>query len=127
MMMPFEIIISILLVWVGQSLYRIQGVISRYPSNFWLWKYIDDLDFEYLLPWYSLVAAFLICLGLFRVACGCGRGRALRSAGLAMGVALFIVISYGHISVTFWTIGGAAYFFIAWLTAILIFYVVRRG
>lgn len=110
----YELGVAILLAWVGESIYRIKDVISRYPSNFWLWKFIDDNDIEVFFPWYCITAAILICIGLFQVAYGIGRGHIFRATGLFMGGLLFLLIAMGHLTITFYSIGGAPYLFLAW-------------
>lgn len=122
----YELGVAILLAWVGQIVHEIKDIQLRYPPNYWIWRFIDDLDLEKVIPWYALTASLLICLGLLRVACGCSRGHVLRATGLLMGASLFLFISVGHLSVTFYSVSGAPYLFLAWRFLELALFYVRR-
>lgn len=125
--LSYELGVAILLAWVGESLYRIESVISRYPADFWLWRVIDYYDIEKIMPWYCLTAAGMICLGILRRICGCSSGRVLRAIGLLMAAALFLLVAVGHLSVTFYSIGGAPYLFLAWRFLELAIFYVRKA
>jgi hypothetical protein len=125
--MPYEIAVAILLAWVGESIHRVESVMMRYPPDHWLWRFIDDTDLEKIIPYYCLVAALLISFGLFRKMCGCSTGRASRAIGLIMGAVLFAFIALGHLSVTFYSIAGAPYLFLAWRFAVLAIVYVREA
>ena len=125
--LPYEIAVAILLAWVGESIHRVDAVAARYPFGHWLWKFIDDHDLETIIPYYCLGAALLICFGLFRKMCGCSTGRTSRAIGMMMGAVLFAFIAIGHLSVTFYSIAGAPYLFLAWRFATLAIVYVRES
>jgi hypothetical protein len=125
--MPYEIAVAILLAWVGESIHRVDAVMARYPVGHWLWRFIDETDLERVIPYYCLAAAMLICFGLFRKMRGCSSGRASRAIGLTMGAVLFAFIAFGHLSVTFYSIAGAPYLFLAWRFAVLAIVYVREA
>ena len=122
----YELGVAILMVWVGESLHRIQDVRGRYPASYWVWQFIDDYDLEKLIPWYAVLSAVLICVGLLRRACGCSSGVVLRATGLVMAAFLFAFIAIGHLSVAFYSIAGGPYLFLAWRFLELALFYVRK-
>lgn len=122
----YELGVAMLLAWVGMSLHYVGEIAGRYPSNYWIWKLIDEHDWEHIIPWYAVTAATLICLGLLRVVCGCSDGRIMRAAGLMMGAALFAFIALGHLTITFYSVAGAPYLFLAWRFLELSIFYVRK-
>lgn len=122
----YELGVAILLLWVGETLHRAGDIASRYPKHYWIWSLIDTSELDQIIPWYCVVAATLICAGLLRLACGCSKGHLLRAAGLILASILFLFIAVGHISVTFYTVGGAPYLFLAWRFLELAAFYARR-
>ena len=124
--LSYELGVAILMVWVGESLHRVSEVKQRYPANYWLWEFIDYYDIEYLIPWYAVLSAVLICTGLLRRACGCSSGVVMRCTGLIMAALLFAFIAIGHLSVAFYSIAGGPYLFLAWRFLELALFYVRK-
>ena len=124
--LSYELGVAILMVWVGESLHRVSEVKTRYPSNYWVWDFIDRYDIEYLIPWYAVASAALIATGLLWRLCGCSSGVVLRSVGLVMAAFLFAFIAVGHLSVTFYSIAGGPYLFLAWRFLELAVFYVRK-
>jgi len=122
----YELGVAILLLWVGETLHRAGDVATRYPSRYWIWTWLDKSEVDQLIPWYCLFASGMICAGLLRLACRWGNGHLLRAAGLGMASILFLFIAVGHISVTFYTVGGAPYLFLAWRFLELAAFYARR-
>jgi hypothetical protein len=116
---PYELGVALLIAWVGGSVYRIEGVRARYPSDYWFWRFVDDLDLEKLAPWWCLASCFFICWGLFCRLLGRNSGKIQRAIGLAMGGMIFGFIALGHLLVTFWSVAGPVYAFFAWRFLIL--------
>lgn len=125
--LPYELGVALLIAWIGGSVYQIQGVRSRYPSDYWFWRFVDDLDLEKLAPWWCLAATFFICWGLFCHLLGQNSGKIQRAIGLGMGAIIFGFISVGHLSVTFWSIAGPIYAFVAWRLTVLAAVYVRTA
>lgn len=117
--LPYELGMAVLIAWIGETVHRIEAVKSRYPNGFWLWDFIDVHDLEHVFPWVCVTSAMLIVLGVARYMAGCGNGKNLRVAGLAIAAAVFLFIAFGHLANSFYSVAGAPYLFLGWRTAVL--------
>lgn len=122
-----ELLLALFVLWLGAIMHQSDAISIRYPKTYWIWQFVSDKNIDDIAPVYCAISAILIIIGLFMVAAQNGRAHILRGTGIFMAMILMLFIAIGHLSITFYSVGGASYLMLAVITLSVLYQATRRS
>jgi hypothetical protein len=109
---PFEFGIAGLLLWMAECMHRVDLMRPRYQPPFAFFDWIKGYENSVSIA-YQCVAVLIVVAFFCRAHCA-SFGKFGRSVGLLLSSFVFGVLAYSFLHAFPWSLGGAAYAFVAW-------------